>query len=70
MDGVKWENLMPANAALSTENSGVDDDVKRYQTEAKECWQAGFSNSHKILETLKNGGKYSGESCRVATLPF
>ena len=38
MDNVSWEGMMPCRAQINTESSGIDDDVKRYQAEAKECW--------------------------------
>ena len=39
------------------ESSGIDDDRKRYQDQAMDCWQTGFSNHQKKVENLKNGGK-------------
>ena len=53
------DELLPMHSKLSIEKSGIDDDTKRYQDEALQSWQTGFSNSQKILETLKHGGKFT-----------
>ena len=57
MDGRSWEDLVPFQSKLNIEKSGIDDDSKRWQDEAMDCWQTGFSNVQKKLETLKHGSK-------------
>ena len=57
MDGKQWKDLLPLHATLDIESSGIDDDRKRYQDQAMDCWQTGFSNHQKKIETLKHGGK-------------
>lgn len=61
MNGKDWKgaakDFLPINAQLDVESSGIDDDSKRYQDQAMDCWQTGFSNHQKKVETLKHGGK-------------
>ena len=54
--GKQWKDLLPFHAQLDVESSGIDDDRKRYQDQAMDCWQTGFSNHQKKVENLKNGG--------------
>ena len=44
MDRKQWVDLLPVHATLDIESSGIDDDRKRYQDQAMDCWQTGFSN--------------------------
>ena len=44
MDGKQWKDMLPLQAKLDVESSGIDDDPKRYQDQAMNCWQTGFSN--------------------------
>ena len=57
MDGKQWKDMLPLQAKLDVESSGSDDDPKRYQDQSMNCWQTGFSNHQKKIETLKHGGK-------------
>lgn len=64
MDGKKWKDLLPLQSKLDMEASGIDEDAKRYQDQAMDCWQTGFSNHQKKIETLKHGGKYRWQENR------
>ena len=57
MDNKKWEDLQPFQSKLDIEKSGLDSDDKRYKDQAADCWQTGFTNHQKKIETLKHGGK-------------
>ena len=57
MDNKKWEDLQPFQSKLDIEKSGLDSDDKRYNDQAADCWQIGFTNHLKKVETLKHGGK-------------
>ena len=58
MNGKTWESMHPVHSKLNLEISNIDNDIKRYDDQAREAWQSGFSSSEKKLETLKQGGKY------------
>ena len=57
MDGRDMKTMHVASGALNVNNSGLDSDSKRYEEQALELRQAGYSTREKKLESLKQGGK-------------
>ena len=48
-----------ASGALDKNNSGLDSDEKRYEEQALELRQAGYTTREKKLESLKQGSKFA-----------
>lgn len=55
--GLDVSNLHAATSRLDVEKSGLDSDEARYEQQALELRQAGYSTMEKKLESLKQGGK-------------
>ena len=59
LEGCDWDTMHIASGALDKNNSGLDSDEKRYEEQALELRQAGYTTREKKLDSLKQGGKFA-----------
>ena len=58
------DDMLPIQSYLDREKSEIDGDEKRYHDKAMDCWQTGFANTEKRIESLKHGGKEENQNMR------